>query len=109
MLWFTVWAVLVGGTLVGAFFLGRRLWRSALGLGRALGRAGTVAGELADRADELARAAAERRPDTAATLFGDAELLRADVRRLRDERALRRAERERELLDVAHGWRSYWT
>ena len=26
-----------------------------------------------------------------------------------DERALRRAERERELLDVAHGWRSYWT
>jgi len=109
VLWFTVWAVLVVGTLVGAFFLGRRLWRSALGLGRALGRAGAVAGELADRADELARAAAERRPDTAATLFGDADQLRADARRLRDERAARRTVRMRERLDVARGWRSYWT
>ncbi len=31
-MWFTIWSVLVVGTLVGAFFLGRDLWRKAKAL-----------------------------------------------------------------------------
>ncbi|MBT0995153.1 hypothetical protein KIN34_12760 [Cellulomonas sp. DKR-3] len=106
MLWFLLWTVLVLGTLAGAFFLGRRLWRSTLALGRELGRASEVLAVLADRADELARLARENAPDTGPTLFGDRDELR-DVRdRLRTEREERRAVR---VLDAAQGWRAFWT
>src|SRR5659263_373365 len=40
MLWFTVWSVLVVGTLVGAFFLGRSLYRAARDLLAELERVG---------------------------------------------------------------------
>lgn len=54
MLWFSVWTLLVVGTLVGAFFLLRRLYRSGKALVVELGRASEVLAAVADRADELA-------------------------------------------------------
>ena len=53
MLWFIVWTVLVVGTLVGAFFLLRSLYRSARALIAEGGHAGEVLGKAADRAAEL--------------------------------------------------------
>ncbi|NCT90719.1 hypothetical protein GXB85_07140 [Cellulomonas sp. APG4] len=54
MLWFTVWTVLVVGTLVGAFFLLRDLYRKARALLVELERAADVLGQVAERAEELA-------------------------------------------------------
>ncbi|NTW38458.1 MAG: hypothetical protein HGA44_00995 [Cellulomonadaceae bacterium] len=57
MLWFTVWTVLVLATLVGAFFLGRHLYRSGRALAAAVARASDVMAELAERTSELTEAA----------------------------------------------------
>lgn len=54
MLWFTVWTVLVVGSLVGAFFLLRSVYRSGRALVEEGGRAADVLGEAADRAAMLA-------------------------------------------------------
>ncbi|MBU4213293.1 MAG: hypothetical protein KJ792_01400 [Actinobacteria bacterium] len=53
-MWWAVWTVLVVGTLVGAFFLGRSLWRRSVALGHELARAGRAAEQLSDRVAELA-------------------------------------------------------
>ena len=108
-MWFALWSVLVVGTLVGAFLLVRRLWRSLVSLGRELARAGEVTSELADRAAELADLGAQRRASTDPTLFADRDELRDAVRGLRRERAHRREERARRHAEVARGWRTYWT
>ena len=108
-MWFALWSVLVVGTLVGAFFLARRLWRSLVALGRELARAGEVTAELADRAAELADLAAQQRPDTGPTGGADRDELREVVRRLRAERTERREARARRHAEVAQGWRAYWT
>lgn len=108
-MWFALWSVLVVGTLVGAFFLGRRLWRSLVALGRELARAGEVSAELADRAAELADLAAQQRASTDPTLFADRDELRDAVRGLRRERAARREERARRHAETARGWRAYRT
>ena len=59
MLWFTVWTLLVLGTLTGAFFLGRDLYRKGRRLLAELDRASQVFAEVAARgearADELVR------------------------------------------------------
>lgn len=57
MLWFILWAVLVVGALVGAFFLLRDVYRSGRALVEAGGRAADVVGEAADHAADLAAAA----------------------------------------------------
>ena len=49
MLWFSVWTVLVLATLVGAFLLGRSLWRSSVALLHELSRAADVTAQLAER------------------------------------------------------------
>ncbi|GEA82848.1 hypothetical protein [Cellulomonas gelida] len=108
-MWFAVWSLLVVGTLVGAFFLGRRLWRSVVELGRELARAGEAAGALAARAEELAEIAARERSDTSATLLADRDELREVVLRLRAARRARRDLRAERHADVARGWRAYWT
>ncbi|MBC7289791.1 MAG: hypothetical protein H5T83_00465 [Actinotalea sp.] len=51
MLWFTVWTLLVLGTLTGAFFLGRDLYRKGRRLLRELDRASQVLAEAAARAE----------------------------------------------------------
>lgn len=93
MLWFTVWTVLVLATLGGAFLLGRRLWRSAVGLGHEVVRAGEVAERLAARTAQLEAQARAARDDTAPALGGDADALRDRVEQLRAQRRERRADR----------------
>lgn len=95
MLWFSVWLVLVVGTLVGAFFLLRRLYRAGKALLVELDHAAQVFGDLADRADALAEAATARHPVQPVHL-DDAEPARARVavaRQVKAARAARRAAR----------------
>ena len=106
-MWFWVWTLLVVGTLVGAFFLARRLWRSVKGLGRELSRASQVAADLSARADELSRALEEAQPSTAPTLFDDPVVLQERVDLLRAERAERRVERRRRDEQVWSRWRRF--
>lgn len=106
-MWFWVWTLLVVGTLVGAFFLARRLWRSVKGLGRELSRASQVAADLSARADELSRALEEAQPSTAPTLFDDPVVLQERMDLLRAERAERRVLRRRRDEQVWSRWRRF--
>ncbi|ARU54039.1 hypothetical protein CBR64_18540 [Cellulosimicrobium cellulans] len=106
-MWFWVWTLLVVGTLVGAFFLARHLWRSVKGLGRELSRASQVAADMSARADELSRALEEAQPSTAPTLFDDPVVLQERVDLLRAERAERRVQRRRRDEQVWSRWRRF--
>lgn len=53
MTWWLVWTVLVVGTVVGAFFLARDLWRRAVALGTELGRASEAAARLGEQVAAL--------------------------------------------------------
>lgn len=53
MLWFAVWTTLVLATLVGAFLLGRRLWRSVKALMAQLRETSDVLEQLQVRIEEL--------------------------------------------------------
>ncbi|OLT49512.1 hypothetical protein [Cellulosimicrobium sp. CUA-896] len=106
-MWFWVWTLLVVGTLVGAFLLGRRLWRSVRELGRELSRASEVASELGARAEELSRRLEAAQPSTAPTLFDDPVELRHRVHALRADRHERRGERRRRDERVWARWRRF--
>lgn len=106
-MWFWVWTALVVGTLVGAFFLARHLWRSVKGLGRELAHASQVVGEMSVRADELSRRLAEAQPSTAPTLFDDPVVLQGRVDLLRAARAERREARRRRDEQVWSRWRRF--
>jgi len=58
-MWFWVWTLLIVGSLVGAFFMARYLWRSAKGLMQEVGRASRRIGESSDRLQELSERARE--------------------------------------------------
>ena len=106
MLWFTVWTVLVLGTLVGAFFLLRHLWRSGKALLAELERAASVAERLAARAEELQEQMAERGSLQAVVLDDPAPARerRAALAPAREARAARRAARH----EAAYArWRSF--
>ena len=71
MLWFSVWTLLVIGTLVGAFFLGGHVYRSGRALITEAGRAAELAAVLADRVTELETTAQERPAHPAPTEVPD--------------------------------------
>ncbi|CAN5283992.1 hypothetical protein BH11ACT1_BH11ACT1_25450 [soil metagenome] len=105
MLWFAVWTVLVVGTVVGAFFLGRDLWRKAAALLTELGRAADALGRLGDGTTQSP--GVDGVPPIRAQLFDDRDALRArvdELRRARRERALRRSERH---VATFARWRAY--
>jgi len=106
MLWFSVWAVLVVGTLVGAFFLGRRLWRSGVALATELARAAATAQQLADKVDELQRTAAAR--DTGPTLLADVDTVRRHYDDVRAAARARRGERAARHRRTWASWGAYW-
>jgi hypothetical protein len=106
-MWFWIWTALVVGTLVGALFLARHLWRSAKALGRELSRASRAAAEMSARADELSRQLAQAQPSTAPTLFDDPVVLQERVDVLRAERVERREERRRRDEQVWSRWRRF--
>ncbi|MGW6004924.1 hypothetical protein ACWFNS_03225 [Oerskovia enterophila] len=102
-MWFTIWSVLVVGTLVGAFFLGRDLWRKAKALLRQMSESSQVMDRFARRTDELTAA----QPSTAPTLFDDPVLLHERVEELRAERAERRAQRRTRNKVTWDRWRRF--
>lgn len=111
MVWVVVWAVLVVGTLVGAFFLGRDLWRRFRTLVAELERASAVLGELAEHATTLAEQAreAERvaREAREAVLIPERRDARARWATLRTEAWVRRERRRERDRVTREGWRAY--
>lgn len=106
MLWFTVWTLLVLGSLVGAFFLLRHLYRAAKGLLHEVERASQTMAAVADRAAELEDAARRLHPVAPVDL--------ADPEPARQRRAVaavatarRRAERTARHELVYRRWRSF--
>ncbi|MCV2394613.1 hypothetical protein OEB99_09870 [Actinotalea sp. M2MS4P-6] len=95
MLWFTVWTVLVVGTVVGGFFLGRRLFRSGRALMTELERAQEVAERLEARTAELADTVAAANPVDPVNLddVERARAKRAAAAEVMAQRAARRAAR----------------
>ncbi len=106
MLWFLVWTVLIVGSLVGAFLLGRDLWRKGVALMRELGRAAEVLSVLSERMAELSDAAAAL-PAARPQLLDDPGQHRATVDRLREERAERAAARAGRREATYARWRAY--
>lgn len=97
MLWGTVWTLLVVGTLVGAFYLGRDVLRRGGRLLAALEEAGLVLEELDAKVTELdaTRAAAE----PYATDKASALARLAELRAIREDRAeVRHARRQATIL-----------
>ena len=93
MLWFSIWAVLVLGTLTGAFFLLRSVYRSGRALLEEIERAKDTLAMLADRVAELSEAGGSA---VAPVDLLDPEPARArlaDARALRLLRRLRRSDR----------------
>ena len=108
MLWFTAWTVLVIATVVGAFFLGRDLWRKARALLDELGRASHVFGELAAQAAALAEVAASLEVARAARdPFADPVTARRTRATVHGRRAQRRSAREERQRATAEGWRRF--
>ena len=90
MLWFSVWFVLVAGSLVGGFFLVRHVFRSAMALGAALE---DLSGAV-DRLDQQVAALADTIGTTPAPVeLEDPEPARVRVRAARQVTAARRLRR----------------
>ena len=106
-MWFTIWSVLVVGTLVGAFFLGRDLWRKAMALLAQVSESSMVLDRFARRTDELTAAASAAQPSTAPTLFDDPVVLHERVEELRAQRAGRRAARRTRNEVTWDRWRRF--
>lgn len=104
MLWFSVWLVLVVGTLVGAFFLGRYVYRSGRALLAEAGRAGELVGDLAERVSELE--AAEPEHPVRPTPPGDRDGARLRWAEAGQVRAARRERRRRRYQATYQRWRS---
>lgn len=106
MLWFTVWSVLVLGTVVGAFFLLRHVYRSGKALLVAVGRAGELLDRLSDRVDELAEVVAAARP-VAPVDLRDPAAARARRAAAAEATARRRARRDDRRAATYRRWRSF--
>lgn len=103
MLWFTVWSVLVVGPLVGAFFLGRSLYRAARDLLAELERVTDALDRLTERSEALA---------TAATTPAPVDLMDPEPARARLAQARLAAFRRRERRADRHAqtyrrWQSF--
>lgn len=104
MLWFSVWTLLVVGTLVGAFFLLRRLYRSGRALAVELSRASEVLAHVAERAQELAEAGTTT---PAPVDLSDVEAARARHRLTRAAGEPRRAARALRHEAAYRRWRAF--
>ena len=104
MVWFSGWTALVVGTLIGASWLGRDLWRNAAALFTQLGSSSQALGRLDGTATttHIDDAAVH-----GANFLDGRAVLRDRVTLLRHERAERAARRaERHLVTLAR-WRAY--
>ncbi|MGW8568262.1 hypothetical protein [Isoptericola sp. NPDC055881] len=103
-MWGWIWAGLVVGTLVGAFLVGRHLWRAGTRTLREASRAGELLGAASDRMATAVAQAEAHRADTSPTLFDDPVVLRERVAEQRRRRAERAAARRARQQVTAQGW-----
>ncbi|WP_425953655.1 hypothetical protein [Xylanimonas sp. McL0601] len=103
-MWWLLWGVLVLGTLVGAFFLGRDLWRKGVAFLRAAGEASERLAVASARIGDAVEQAQANAPDTGPTLFDDPTTLYARVAAQRAARAGRAAARRERQWATARGW-----
>ncbi len=104
MWWWLIWSILVVGTLVGAFFLLRDLWRKGMRLAKALSEASQTFADASARISDAVEQAKANAPDTSPTIFDDPVELRERVTLLREERAERAEARRERRLATARGW-----
>ncbi|HWS56983.1 MAG TPA: hypothetical protein VN257_00460 [Actinotalea sp.] len=92
MLWFSVWTLLVVGSLVGGFFLLRHVYRSGKALLVELEQASEVLTRLTEQVEALSEAAAQRNPPAPVDLTdpGPARLRRLEGARAAERRRLAR-------------------
>jgi len=103
VLWFTVWSVLVVGTLVGAFFLGRSLYRVGRDLLAELERVTDALDRLTERSAALAAAATTPAPVD----LMDPEPARARLAQARPETFRRRERRADRHAQTYRRWQSF--
>lgn len=106
MLWFTVWSVLVVGTVVGAFLLLRHLYRSGKALLVEVDRAAELLDTLSTRADELADVVAAAHP-VAPVDLRDPTGARARHAQAAEATARRRARRDERRAATYRRWLSF--
>lgn len=105
MLWFTVWTLLVLGTLAGAFFLGRDLYRKGRRLLAELDRASQVFAEVAERGE--GRAATLPLTSPVPVDLTDPEAARARRTLAAEGTSRRRAARQARHEAAYARWRSF--
>lgn len=103
MLWFTVWSLLVIGTLVGAFFLVREVYRSAKALLAELERLTDVLDRIAERSEALVATATTPAPVD----LLDPEPARARLAGARLATARRRARKSDRHEEVYRRWQAF--
>ena len=103
MLWFSVWALLVLGTLTGAFFLVRSVYRSARALLDEVERAIEVLERLTERVEELADVGNVPAPVD----LVDPEPARARLADARARRMLRRVRRSERHEATFRRWQAF--
>lgn len=103
MPWLLLWTVLVLGTALGAFLVGRSLYRSGKAFAAELERAADAFGSLAERAEELAGAATQPAP----VVLDDLEPARLRMAEARLRRLARRARRDEYRARAYERWQSF--
>jgi hypothetical protein len=103
-MWWAIWSTLVVGTLVGAFFLGRSLWRKGTALIRAAGDSAEAVGDASHRIADAVEHAAANPPETGPTLFDDPTTLHERVAVQRRARAARATTRRQRWHATSQGW-----
>lgn len=97
MFWFILWTCLLGGTLVGAFFLAQDLFRKASGVFEELGNA---AGAL----ERLEQPVPTVDPPTS-SVGEDPVVVRQRLDELRQRRRVRHAQRQKTHARTYRQWR----
>ena len=107
-MWFWVWTLLIVGSLVGAFFLARSLWRSARGLLEELGDASRRLSESSDRLQALSEQAQRAATQHAGpSLFDDVTIHYQRVEARRVARARRGEERRARHVVTWQRWKHF--
>jgi len=101
VIWWVVWPVLVVGTMVGAFFLGRSLWRKTVALYHEVVRLEEVAARL----EVVLDARSETWVHPLAATEADLERWRTEIAERRAGRGARRAERHQRAYER---WSRWW-
>lgn len=106
-MWFWIWCALVLGTLAGAFFLGRDLWRRARTMLRSGAGLSEALAAMSERVDELEQAGPASTPRPVTVFADEAErvALAERVAARRRAKRLRAQYRRGQHADRYETWR----